>query len=234
MLHVSAAVFSSQTNSFNKSYLAQVRELLLKEELLTPLRCAVFELPLTWQSLAKDNAIIATIPSGLSYAEAFSTWMKTGESRDLETCTTSLIGLPLLAIIHFVQYTQYLKYHKISHKNLLDSIQEGGVHGHCIGLLAAIVVSCSQNEIEVVTNATFAIRLALAIGAYSTVGVDPAHAGSTSLAIRMKEHGFENKILEKFDQASIPIRFSAAHFKFESFSTNKQSRHMYLLYRIQR
>jgi Starter unit:ACP transacylase in aflatoxin biosynthesis len=202
---VSAAIFSPQSSPPKRSYLARVRSELLQEELLKPLLDAVLGLPETWHIFASSREDIANLENGLRYTRSFSDWIETGESNILETAMSGIVTLPLLTIIHIVQYFQYLKRIGSRHSQFLRTLHDGGVQGYCIGLLSAIIVASSKDERELVKNAAAGIRISLGIGAFGDIGETSSTPGLTTMVIRVRRKSEGEEIVEKFPGVRIPF-----------------------------
>lgn len=198
----SAAVFSPQSIAPKSTQLAHVRARLLEEPLLKPVKEAVIALPKTWRSLAAKEPEIGKNHDASDLIETFPRWLQSGDSETLETHMSGLVTLPLLSIIHIVQYLDYLQRLGLGHSDFLENVETGGIQGYCLGLISAIVISAGKDEAEVIENAAYSIRLALAIGAFGDIGSSPNEAESNTLQIRLRNVGTEQDILERFPGVS--------------------------------
>ena len=100
---------------------------------------------------------------------------------------SGILSFPLLMIIQVGQYLKYLELHGIKHAEFIAQLRKGGgVQGYCGGLPPAIAIACSKNEKEVLENATIAMRIELAIGAYGELGDDETVPGATTIVVRTK------------------------------------------------
>lgn len=92
----------------------------------------------------------------------------------------------------------------MSHSQFMVQLRAGGgIQGYCGGLLPAIAIACSQNEAEVVENASKAMRIALAIGAYGELGDDESVPGATTIVVRTKRVGQGDDLIAKFPGVSV-------------------------------
>lgn len=199
---VSAAIFSPQSTAPKSAHLAHVRARLLEEPLLKPVNDAVASLPKTWRSLASKHADIGKNREASELVDLFPRWLQTGNSEILESNMSGLVTLPLLSIIHIVQYLDYLQRLGLSHSEFLETVEAGGIQGYCIGLLSAIVVASSKEEDELCQNAADGIRLSLGIGAFGDIGSSPEDVDSNTLQVRLRSAGSEGDILERFPGVS--------------------------------
>lgn len=186
MSTLSAVIFSPQNIAPKSEYLKNILYILNENEALKPLREAVFELSDTWETFASSCPEIAALKHGKRYTESFAKWIESGETSELESNPSGIIALPLLVVIHIVQYFQYLECTGIQHSDLLQRIRSGGVQGYCMGLMAAFVLAVSETEIDLVQNAASAVRITLGIAAYGEIGCDPTNRCSTTMAVRLK------------------------------------------------
>lgn len=78
----------------------------------------------------------------------------------------------------------------------------GGAQGYCAGLLPAVAIAASANEVELIENTCRALRIALVIGAYADLGDEDLSGGPTNIVVRLKYEGQGEKILEGFPRVS--------------------------------
>ncbi|KAK1996798.1 beta-ketoacyl synthase domain-containing protein [Colletotrichum falcatum] len=121
----------------------------------------------------------------------------------------NMLLAPLTVLIHMVEYFSYLKHVGTSHRKVLQSVaRNGGFQGLCIGLLSAIAMSTSEDEVQAIQVAARALNLALAIGAY--VDLDARSASPPGLfscfVVRWKQQSDREQvlgILEQFPQVCL-------------------------------
>ncbi|KAH7118688.1 polyketide synthase [Dactylonectria estremocensis] len=211
---VSAAIFSPQNNTPKPQYLAYIRSRLLEDSRLKPLKDAIVTLPQTWDSLASWRQEMGSLQNARQRVQGLAQWLETGISEAVEPDTSGLVTLPLLTIIHMVQYLDYLRQRGHTHSECLDSLKDGGVQGYCIGLLSAVVVATSTDEEELLNRAAAGIRVALAIGAFGDFAEAVSGTEWTTLAIRLR-HGDDT------EEKELLRRFSGAYISTISDSNNR-------------
>lgn len=208
---ITAAIFSPQSSPPKPEYLSHIRSRLLDEPLLKSLADAILDLPAIWETLVSARQPMADMADAPRLVKCFPAWIETGQSEILESDMSGVVTLPLLTIIHIVQYLEYLQQTGMTHSDFLDGVREGGIQGYCIGLLSAVIVACSEDEEDVVENAVAGIRLALGIGAFGDEGQMASTTESNTLAIRLRNPGDERDILQNFPDVSIrPESFKIA------------------------
>ncbi|KAH7305897.1 putative polyketide synthase [Stachybotrys elegans] len=193
----SAAIFSPQNSPPKRSYLAYIRSKLVDDRTLAPLLEAILSLPETWRSLVAARADMAGMVEAPRLVQSFVDWINAGSTDVLENELAAIVTLPLLTIIHMVQYYEYLQGAGCSHMELLESF-DGGVQGHCIGLLSAIVVASAANDEELVQRAAAGLRLSLAIGAFGDLGEHLSDLRSTTMVFRLKDMSAADEIVHRF------------------------------------
>lgn len=201
MSDISAVVFSPQNVAPKREHLDQIRASLNQNDTLSPLRDALLNLPKTWELLANIRPEIAALKQGKPYTNIFSKWIHSGETTELEQTRSGIVTLPLLTVLHIVQYYEYLQASGIRHLDLLREI-EGGVQGYCIGLMAALVVATSENETDLINNAVTAVRITLGIAAFGEIGCDSSNPCSTTMAVRLRKGTEADEIIRAFPQVS--------------------------------
>lgn len=181
---VSAVIFSSQTNAPKRGDLVRIRRILLENGALKPIVDAVISLPKTWRTLTSSNPELVQLRNGDQLVQSFVDWLHTGVSETLETNQSGLVTLPLLTMIHVVQYFTYLRHMDLTHGELLKSLP-GGFQGHCIGLLSAIAIATCDNEDKILDRVATVIDTSLAIGAYGDYAQVLAGTSSAVMAVRL-------------------------------------------------
>lgn len=201
---LSAAIFSPQSSPPSTTHLAYVRARLCEDPCFKSLRDAVVQLPETWQALASLGQDISLPDAAIRALHSFPRWIENGESDVLERDMSGIVSLPLLTIVHIVQYLCYLEAMGLTHSEFLHSVELGGVQGYCIGLLSAVIVASSKNEQEVVQHAVTGIRLALGIGAFGDLSQVWSTSGSNTLQSSLRKPDDVDEMLRKFPAVSIP------------------------------
>ncbi|KAM0523026.1 hypothetical protein ACHAPE_001517 [Trichoderma viride] len=116
---------------------------------------------------------------------------------------SGIVTLPLLTIIHTVQYVQYLQQTGIAHADFLRSLRSGGAQGFCAGLMAAMIVAVSKDETELIANAAKAVRIAFVIGAFGEIGCDSTSLNSTTMVVRLKSGSEVEDITREFPESYV-------------------------------
>lgn len=199
MADLSAVVFSPQNVAPTKEHLDRIRLSLNRHDTLSPLRDALLNFPKTWELFENSRPEIAALKRGKAYTNIFSKWIQSGETTELEQTKSGIVTLPLLTVLHIVQYYEYLKASEIRHSELLRAIQ-GGVQGYCIGLMAALVVATSENETDLINNAVAGVRITLGIAAFGEIGCDSSNPCSTTMAVRLRKGTEVDEITTAFPQ----------------------------------
>ena len=210
----SVAVFCPQSKAPGESYLNQLHSFLRHSKYLEPFVQDLRDLKDVWTILANEREDIADLGQGPRYLLRLSEWITTGDSSKVSNCMSGIMSLPLLVVIQICQYFQYLELHGMSHSQFMLQLKAGGgIQGYCGGLPPAIAIACSKNEAEVVKNASIAVRVALAIGAYGELGDDESVPGATTIVVRTKRVGQGDELIEKFPGVS----FSNIHLFSQYF-----------------
>ncbi len=210
----SVAVFSSQSKAAEDGYLRNIRAFLCQSQDLFPLKQSLKNLPSIWSFLSTRDPDLAALSHAPPSLQALSDWISTGNSTKISTSSFGIIALPLLTIIQLIQYYQFLRAGKITHVDFIAATRNGaGIQGYCSGLLPSAVVACSANEVELVSNACKAVRLAVGLGAYGDLGARGVPAGPTMMAIRSKYDGQAEEVVESFPEVSakLPAMFRLDH-----------------------
>ncbi len=112
---------------------------------------------------------------------------------------SGMLALPMLTIIHLVQYFQYLEQKSLTHSELMKKFKAGaGIQGYCGGMVSAISVACASTEEDIVATACTAIRVAFGVGAAADVVDDNPEKRSCIMVIRLKYDGQGEEIVKKF------------------------------------
>ena len=200
----SVAVFCPQSKAPGENYLTQLHSYTRRNEHLESLLKKLLDLQDVWAVLANEREDIADLGQGPRYVQDLSEWFVTGNSSKIANRMSGILSLPLLVVIQTCQYFQYLELHGMSHSQLMAHLRAGGgIQGYCGGLLPAIAIASSHDEVEVVENAAKAARIALAIGAYGELGDDESVPGATTVVVRTKRVGQGDELIERFPGVSI-------------------------------
>ncbi|KAG4435795.1 hypothetical protein IFR05_008716 [Cadophora sp. M221] len=196
----SVAIFGPQSKTPTDQYLADLGAYLRSKEILAPLVEAIKDLPEIWHTFLNFHAGFAALEDGPNCTQMMSDWI-TGERPMAwgDEVPSGMLALPMLTIIHVVQYFQYLDQRSVTHADLLKSLQDGaGIQGYCGGMLSAVSVACASSEEEIVANACKAIRVAVGIGAACDVMDDNPKKRSCIMVLRLKYDGQGEEIVKAF------------------------------------
>lgn len=199
----SFAVFAPQSKAPTEQYLARLRHFLIQNVHLQQFLQHVLKLTDTWNTVASQRPDIAALAAGPRHTQNLAEWIASGKSQPIANTMSGILSLPLLTIIQIGQYFQYLQARRLRHADMLHHLRaNGGFQGYCGGLLPAIAVACSRDESEVAQNAAKAMRIALAIGAYSELGDDESIPGGTTMVVRVKQPGQAEELVKDFSGVS--------------------------------
>ncbi|KAH7118750.1 hypothetical protein B0J11DRAFT_591154, partial [Dendryphion nanum] len=161
----SLLVFGSQVDIPDPAYLDKIRTMLLQDHRTATFVESIMMLPSLWASLEEFIPSFRHMP-GRSLLDMLRCWMETGRTPDFTNATPNILMTPLTVIIHVVEYLVYLReVIKRGHSNVLEATKPNDFYGLCIGLLSSSIMFSAENEIEIMAQASIAIRLAVLIGA---------------------------------------------------------------------
>ncbi|KAL5354266.1 hypothetical protein ACLOAV_000354 [Pseudogymnoascus australis] len=189
-------VFGPQTTWPSPEYLSQLRATLLLEPRLQELLSSIKGLQKLLQNLAQYDSQLVRI-RGSEQVQKLQDWIDQGIFPFTSQVPPNIITMPLTIIIHLVQYTHYLENNPqgLTHAQLLEAAQIGGIQGFCIGLLSAITVGCAKTEHDLGKLGGVALRLAACIGAY--VDMDSAiECGTSVIAVRWNSSGSQDLVTD--------------------------------------
>lgn len=189
-------VFGPQTTWPSPEYLSQLRATLLLEPRLQELLSSIKGLQILLQNLAQYDSKLVRI-RGSEQVQKLQEWIDQGTFPFTSQVPPNIITMPLTIIIHLVQYTHYLENNPqgLTHAQMLEAAQIGGIQGFCIGLLSAITVGCAKTEHDLGKLGGVALRLAACIGAY--VDMDSAIECETSvIAVRWNSSGSQDLVTD--------------------------------------
>ena len=199
----SVAFFGPSSKPPKPDYLDQIRSYINQKPLLKPLADETVRLDEAWSIFAHRNTQIAALEQGPRYLRVLKSWILGAASEQISTARSGIINLPVLIMIHVVQYFQFLELQSIGHVDFLRQVGgAGGVQGNCGGLFAASAVACAKSEEEVVRNATVLMRFVVGIGAYGEIGDDSTTSGVSSIIVRLKREGQAEELVARFPGVS--------------------------------
>ena len=195
----SLLVFGPQTNLPSHEVLAEFRKDLIANPQVDGLLNAIKDLPAFWQTLTEFDPSLRQI-QGAELLGGLSQWIKNGVFPQNLSSLPNVSALPLTVMMQVLLYLRYLDKLQIKqpHRQVLEHIQAGGIQGFCVGFLAALVVSCSENENGIAELGTAAIRLAVCVGAYvdqdALLGIPPNQ--TSCIAVRWRADFEENEVVK--------------------------------------
>ena len=199
----SAAVFGPQSKEPKADYLHLLRGYLCDKRELAPFVQVIRKLPDLWSSYSKHNPDLSPLSHCPQDLLSLSDWIETGTTSFISKSTSGVLCLPLLVIIQVAQYFRYLQESQIKHIDLILAVQNGaGIQGYCTGLLTAVAVACSADEIELVHHCCRALRLAVGVGAYSDLAIGGESDEFATIVVRLKYEEQAEEILRDFPRVS--------------------------------
>ena len=151
------------------------------------------ELPSLFQRLATADTSLSRVPATapLSFLKQ---WLQSGHLSGHIDDLPNVASLPLTVVLQSALYIQYLGRTGVAtnYSDSLQSFQQHGVQGFCIGFLTAAATAFSENEEQLTANLSTSIRLAMCLGAYvdrNTVYAEPP-SPACALSVRWKKGKF--------------------------------------------
>ncbi|KAL6231242.1 hypothetical protein BDW75DRAFT_244090 [Aspergillus navahoensis] len=204
-----ALVFGSQTTLPSAEVASRLRAGLLLNPRLYPLRTSIEALPEIWPVLRASDPALERVAGPTEKAlRQLCRWLSHEEFPDATEISKlpATFVTPFTVILHTVLYLHYADEEGgLGHADVLRAVRNnGGVQGFCTGLLTAVMVATSQ-DVEVLSRqASVALRLAVAIGAY--IDLDLIDSDVSSIAVRSRDgkKGLED-CLAQFPGAYISV-----------------------------
>jgi hypothetical protein len=168
------------------------------------------ELAAQWDSLCEELPQLGVI-SGNSLLRDLVLGFRTGVPRwQTNSQLSNLLLSPLVIIAHLAQYTEYLGGLQSKGDRDIDVYAlpqpKTETLGFCLGILSAMVVSCSTNRAQFIQHGATAIRLAIIIGAIvDAQDIRDPRGPSGSLATAWKPDQLpidRERILQNFPEVS--------------------------------
>ena len=191
-------LFGPQALSFTEESVSQLRKALLDLPMNQWILDTVAGLPGHWTHVSENYTSIQVI-NGAVLLQDLTDWLRTGKFTQASFPLPNVLLTPLVVITHLVQYLGYLDLIQSGSEKQEDlhGVFKNDVEtlGFCTGLLSALAVSSSANQVELQQHGAVVIRLAMLIGA--VVDVRDIAAGphdvskSFSLAWNSSETGTE-------------------------------------------
>lgn len=172
---ISSAIFCAQDTPPGPGELADIRRYIRLHPALQPLEQAVLDLEAktcpVFASLAKE----VTNGPGQScqYAARLRDWLGDDDiPLSADDLAEPALALPILLLAQVVQYFQYLGVRSISHAIFLEEVEACGILGTGGGFIAAVALTTSRDEVELVRHAAICVRVAMGMAILSETGLD--------------------------------------------------------------
>lgn len=200
-------IFGPQRGPLNPNELSRLRLSLLGEPDLVG---AIRDLPKLWSILLLILPNLSQVPA-LKVFEEFDRWLEKGEPPKLSRPLANTLLTPLSVISDVLNGIHYLRLRQMRESSTIPTIlskmrTNGGFHGLCTGLLAALAFASSDNESMIRAHAAVALRLGVCIGAIvdleSTFCTFPNEACCLVLRCEPKLEPEINKMLQDFPEVS--------------------------------
>ncbi|KAL4814504.1 hypothetical protein BDW67DRAFT_192176 [Aspergillus spinulosporus] len=197
----SALVFGSQTTLPSVEAALRLRAVLLLDPRLYPLRISIESLPEIWPVLTVSNPALERVAGPAEKAlRQLCRWISHEEfpdSTEISELPATFVT-PLTVILHTILYVRYTSEDGgLGHAGVLRAVQSnGGVQGFCTGLLTAATVATSPDLEALSRQASVALRLAVAIGAYIDLDLIDSDVSSVAVRSRAGKKGLEDCLVQ--------------------------------------
>ncbi|KAL4987377.1 hypothetical protein BDW68DRAFT_188060 [Aspergillus falconensis] len=205
----SALVFGSQTTLPSTDVASRLRAALLLDPRLYPLRTTIEALPEIWPVILASEPALERVSGPAEKAlRQLRRWLSHEEfpdSTEMSELPATFVT-PFTVILHTVLYLRYIDEEGgLGHADVLRSVRSnGGVQGFCTGLLTAVTVATSPGVEALSRQASAALRLAVAIGAYIDLDLIDSDVSSVAVRSRAGKMGLEG-CLAQFPGAYISV-----------------------------
>lgn len=185
-------VCGPQTSLPSTQYLTRVQQSLVGNPKLAGFVDAINDLPRTWNTLIKtDDRLQAA--SGRETIEVLQQFVQQGRFPKTPETSNNTLFSSLTVIFEIAEYFNFLASDN-SHAQVLKTAGSAGIQGFCTGFLAAAALACSKDEDEIIRNASVALRLAFAVGAF--VDLDATSENVACLTARWRDNNDEHHVAE--------------------------------------
>ena len=219
-------VCGPQTSLSSTQYLTRVQQSLAGNPKLAGFVDAINDLPRTWNTLIKtDDRLQAA--SGRETIEALQQFVQQGRFSKTPEAFNNTLFSSLTVIFEIAEYFNFLASGN-SHTEVLKAAGSAGIQGFCTGFLAAAALACSKDEDEIIRNASVALRLAFAVGAF--VDLNATSGNVACLTARWRDNNDEHhvaEVLKDYPEVGYRSRTSMDNANIASRPTS-------LLYQIQK
>ena len=185
-------VCGPQTSLSSTQYLTRAQQSLTDNPKLAGFVDAINDLPRLWNTLIKtDDRLQAT--SGRETIEALQQFVQRGRFPKTPEASNNTLFSSLTVIFEITEYFNFLASDN-GHAEVLQTAGSAGIQGFCTGFLVAAALACSKDEDEIIRNASVALRLAFAVGAFVDLN---ATAGEVAcLTARWRDNNDEHYVAE--------------------------------------
>lgn len=226
-------ICGSQIGIPDAAYLSRLWSCLAHDSSSVSLKHEVEELFELWSLLLAKDVRLERL-SASSSVHSLTQWACSGDPAllltSLRTSKARNIHLAVLTVLaHMLEYNNYLSSHVQSHhlepserenahQRILQSVQNGGIQGLCIGMLSATSLAYSKTRADLARNGAIAIRLAMCIGAYIDLDILESGESMSSLAVKWNpSEGVDrgklvDETLRGFPEVRIYLRIAIRYF----------------------
>jgi hypothetical protein len=165
MNNVRALAFGPEERIPSAGILTQLRQILQEDPTFAAITACLRQLPNTWHIITQQDPRLKSTTGEKRAVALPCLLLDDGEHED--DLYANQVIMPMTVLVHMVQYRQFLQQNlSTNHKSIMQSVAAGGVQGFCAGLFSAFAVCCMSTEEDFDACATYAIKLAMCVGAY--------------------------------------------------------------------
>jgi hypothetical protein len=209
MINVRALAFGPEERVPNAGNLTQLKHILQEDSTFAAITACLRQLPNTWQIITQQDSKLKST-TGERRAAVLPCLLLDDEEHENDLYANQVI-MPMTVLVHMVQYRQYLqKILPSSHKSVMQSVAAGGVQGFCAGLLSAFAVCSMSSEEDFDACATYAIKLAMCVGAYVDLVGSLEDLEMTSAVLRWSTtdgRDRANEVVARYQSVSLVLFF---------------------------
>ena len=185
-------VCGPQTSLPSTQYLTRAQQSLAGNPKLASFVDAINDLPRTWNTLIKTDDRLQAV-SGQETIEALQQFVERGRFPKAPEASNNTLFSSLTVIFEIAEYFNFLESDN-SHAEVLKTAGSAGIQGFCTGFLAAAALACSKDDDEIIRNASVALRLAFAVGAF--VDLAATSEKVACLTARWRDNNDEHHVAE--------------------------------------
>ena len=185
-------VCGPQTSLPSTQYLTRAQQTLAGNPRLAGFVDAINDLPRTWSTLIKTDERLQAV-SGRETIEALQQFVERGRFPKTPEASNNTLFSSLTVIFEIAEYFNFLESDN-SHAEVLKTAGSAGIQGFCTGFLTAAALACSKDDDEIIRNASVALRLAFAVGAF--VDLTATSEEVACLTARWRDNNGEHHVAE--------------------------------------